>query len=103
MLSEERILSAVLTESTVSQMDHSACIKWITPAALFVLEHLKHLAFVYFGTYTGAKSEGIMCPDSTSHAVRRLVQSWRHTAITTLAERDYRTESKRSGDTSRRR
>ena len=59
MLNEERILSAVLTESTVSQMDHSACIKWITPAALFVLEHLKHLAFVYFGIYTGAKSEGL--------------------------------------------
>jgi len=87
------------------------CLKWIIqrvsngspPAALFVLEHLKHLAFAYFGTYTGAKSEGIMCPDSTSHAVRRLVQSWRHTAITTLAERDYRTESKRRWDTSRRR
>jgi hypothetical protein len=30
MLNEERILSAVLTESTVYQMDHSACIKRIT-------------------------------------------------------------------------
>jgi len=88
------------------------CLKWIIqrvsngspPAALFVLEHLKHLAFAYFGTYTGAKSERIMCLDSTSHAVRRLVQSWRHTAITTLAEKGLPDlESKRRWVTSRRR